>query len=91
MDKVEGLAFEGGAQVGFMDGFTEGEGEDLPKLVAGVFDVADGAAVLLGDGRIPLTLEHAFKDGSLEVGEVFASLLVDDVVNWVQYFLPIHT
>lgn len=89
--EIEGLAFEGGANVGFVDGFAEGEREDFPEFVAGVFDVAGGAAVVLGDAGIPLTPEHAFEDGGLEIGEVFAGLLIDDVVNTVQYFLPIHT
>lgn len=91
MGEIKGLAFEGGANVGFVDGFAEGEGEGLPEFVAGVFDVAGGATVLLGDGGIPLTVDHAFEDGDLEVGEVFPGLLIDDVVNAVQYFLPIHT
>ena len=85
------LAFEGGANIGFVDGFAKGEGEDLPEFVAGIFDVSGGATVLLGDGNIPLTVEYALKDGGLEVGEVFAGLLVDDAIEVLEYRLPIHT
>lgn len=67
-----------------MDGFTEGKGEDLPQFITGVFDVADGATVFLGDGGVPLTVDHAFNDDALDIGEVFAGLLLDDAINRLQ-------
>lgn len=87
---VKAVALEDGANIMFVDGFTESSGEGLPKFVTGVFNMSSGAAVCLGDGGVPLTVDHAFQDGGLDVGEVFAGLLLDDVINGVKDTLPIH-